>query len=213
MSFLRNINGKIQLGLILVQAVKNKIELARYNRHNKAEYLRKQGAQIGDRCRIIPNSLGSEPYLVKIGNDVGISSGVSFFTHDGGAHILHKDIPNIQNFGTIIIDDNCLIGENAVLCPNIRIGENSIVGANSVVMTDVPPNTIVLGVPARAFGSVEKFKEKAIARWKEQQPPDIVIEPGRDWFTSKHYKENREKLRRHLTDLFWNEDKIEQEGE
>ena len=213
MFFLRILYRKIQLGLVLVRVIQTKVELAGYNRHNKAEYLRKQGAQIGKNCRIIPNSVGSEPYLVKIGNDVGISAGVHFFTHDGGAHVLQKEIPNIQSFGTIIIEDNCLIGENAVLCPNVRIGENSIVGANSVVMTDIPPNTIALGVPARPFGSIEKFREKVIARWKEQEPPDIVIEPGRDWFTSKRYKENRVKLRKHLTDLFWNQDQIEQERE
>jgi len=105
-------------------------------------------------------------------------------------------------FGPIIIEDNCVIGENAVLFPNVRIGRNSIIGAGSIVITDIPPNTIAIGVPARPFGSVEKYREKAIERWSVQKPPDVVIEPGANWWTSKHFNENREKLRRHLLKVF-----------
>jgi len=180
-----------------------KVELAQYNRFTVADYFRKQGAQIGDGCSIIPRNLGSEPYLVKIGNHVTIAEGVSFITHDGGVWIFRNEIPNLQVFGPIVLEDNCVIGQNAVLFPNIRIGSNSIVGAGSVVISDVPPNSIALGVPARVFGSIEKYKEKCIARWKEQCPTNCVIEKGENWWTSKNLPENRKRLKQHLIDLFW----------
>lgn len=200
----------IILMIDLFRYIKNwlaeKLELRKYNRFTIAEYFRKQGAQIGEGCSIIPPSLGTEPYLVKIGNHVTIARAVLFITHDGGAWIFRNEIPDIQVFGPIIIEDNCVIGANAVLFPNIRIGQNSIIGAGSVVISDIPPNSIALGVPARAFGSVEKYKEKCVTRWYEQRPPDVIIEERADWWTSKHYKENRMKLRKHLTKLFWEKD-------
>lgn len=46
------------------------------------------------------------------------------------------------------------IGANATIMCGVTIGENSIVGAGSVVTRDVPPNTIVAGVPAKTIRKV-----------------------------------------------------------
>lgn len=178
-------------------------ELHKYDRFTIAEYFRRQGAQVGEGCSIIPTSLGTEPYLVKIGNHVTIASNVKFITHDGGAWLFRNEIPDLQVFGPIIIDDNCVIGENALLLPNIRIGPNSIIAAGSVVISDIPPDCIAIGVPARPLGSVQKYREKCLARWREQRTENIIIEAGADWWRSIHFQENAEKLRDHLTKLFW----------
>ena len=188
-----------------MQWLRTAYETRRYSPTTVAEYLRKQGAQVGEGCFIVPKRLGTEPYLVKIGSHVGIASGVIFITHDGGPWIFRNEVPDLQVFGPIVIGDNCVIGANAVLFPNVRIGANSIVGAGSVVISNVPPNTIVMGVPARPLGSVDKYKEKCLERWKEQRPPDIVIEAGKTWWNSKRFHDNRSKLRRHLTELFRDE--------
>jgi len=185
-----------------LKKAKRSIELRKYNPFTIAEYLRKQGTQVGENCMIIPTNLGNEPYLLKIGNHVTIAAGVRFITHDGGVWIFRNEIPDIQVFGPMIIEDNCVIGQDSVLFPNIRIGKNSIVGANSVVISDVKENSIVMGVPARPFGSVEKYKEKCVERWMMQKPPDIIIEQGANWWSSKHLKKNREKLKKHLLKVF-----------
>lgn len=182
--------------------IRSNVELRKYNEYTIAEYFRKQGAQIGDGCSIIIRNIGPEPYLIKLGNHVTIAHGVLFMTHDGGAWIFREEFPDLQVFGPIVIEDNCTIGLNTILCPNIRIGPNSIVAAGSVVISDIPPNTIAMGVPARPFGSVEKYKEKCLERWKVQRPHDIVIGPGETWWNGKHFSDNRDKLRRHLTALF-----------
>lgn len=189
----------------LLKRLKKAYVLRKHDRFTIAEYFRKQGAQIGEGCSIIPTVLGAEPYLVRIGNHVTIAAGVHFITHDGGVWIFRDEIPDLQVFGPIIIEDNCVIGRNAILFGGIRIGPNAIVGAGSVVISDVAPGTIAMGVPARPFGSIKKYKEKCVECWKAQRPPDIIITPGETWWTSRHFAENREKLKAHLLNLFRDE--------
>ena len=189
----------------LIARIRRSYELRKYNPNTIAEYFRKQGAQVGENCQIVPTKLGTEPYLVKIGNHVTIAKAARFMTHDGGTWIFRDEMPDLQVFGPIVIEDNCVIGQNAILFPNIRIGKNSIVGAGSVVINDVPPDTIVMGVPARPFGATAKYKEKCFERWSVQQPPNCIIEAGENWWNSIHFHENRRKLKEHLLNLFKDE--------
>ncbi len=181
---------------------------ARYSSYTIAEYFRKQGAQVGENCDILVDSLGTEPYLVSIGNHVFISKGVVFHTHDGGVWIFRGEIPDIRVHGRIVIEDNCIIGNNTMLLPGIRIGRNSIVGVGSVVISDVPADSIVMGVPARAISSVSKYKEKCFAKWKEQKPPDLHIEEGHPWWASKKEKQ---RMRRHLMNLFKQQNEVDEQ--
>lgn len=193
----------IRLVVEIVKRILTAIELRKYDNFTIAEYFRKQGAQIGEDCFIVPRQLGTEPYLVKIGNHVLISVNVSFHTHDGGTWIFRKEIPDLKVFGPIVIEDNCLIGDNVNLLPNITIGKNSIVGAGSTVITDVPKNSIVMGVPARKIGSTEKYKQKCIDRWKEQKPKNLDpdgLNPY--WAQSPHQHEILAQLESHLKELF-----------
>jgi NDP-sugar pyrophosphorylase family protein len=49
----------------------------------------------------------------------------------------------------VIIENNVWIGDSAIICKGVVIGENSIIGAGSVVVNDIPPNTIAAGNPAK----------------------------------------------------------------
>jgi serine O-acetyltransferase len=50
------------------------------------------------------------------------------------------------------IEPNVMVGAGAKILGPIRIGRNSVIGANAVVLQDVPPNSIVAGVPGRVVG-------------------------------------------------------------
>lgn len=53
--------------------------------------------------------------------------------------------------GPVIIGANVLIGEGVCILPGVTIGENSVIGANAVVTKSCPPNSILVGNPARAL--------------------------------------------------------------
>ena len=54
-----------------------------------------------------------------------------------------------------IIGNKVVIWANAVVCGGIKIGNNSVIGANSLVIKDVPPNTVYAGNPARFIRNVK----------------------------------------------------------
>lgn len=123
------------------------------------------GAKVGENCHFVtfPN-LGSEPWLIEIGNHVELSGHVTFITHDGSTWLFREDpqYAHVLRYGKIIIHDNCFIGMNSLIMPGVEIGPNSIVGAGSVVTKRVPENTVVAGNPARVICTVDEFKEKCL---------------------------------------------------
>lgn len=56
-------------------------------------------------------------------------------------------------YGNIIIEDDCWIGSHVTITKNVKIGKGSVIGANSVVTKDIPPYSVVMGVPARVVRS------------------------------------------------------------
>jgi serine O-acetyltransferase len=54
--------------------------------------------------------------------------------------------------GHPIVERDVIIGAGAKILGPVRIGRNSVIGANAVVLKDVPPNSIVAGIPAKVVG-------------------------------------------------------------
>ena len=74
---------------------------------------RKWGVKIGKNSIIDPPCTFTEPYLVSIGNDCAITSGVSFLTHDRAPRIFRKNKDFLGSIhGPIVIKNNCFIGIN-----------------------------------------------------------------------------------------------------
>lgn len=55
----------------------------------------------------------------------------------------------------IVIEDDVWIGASAVITDGVRIGRGAVVAAGAVVTSDVPPHTVVAGVPARVVREIE----------------------------------------------------------
>ena len=122
------------------------------------EFAKMHGMKIGDNSMISTRCIGSEPFLISIGNHVRITKDVKFFTH-GGGWVLRKEIPDMDFFGKIVIKDNVYVGSNSIILPGVVIGSNVVVGAGSVVTKSIPDNVVVAGNPARIVGSYEHFRE------------------------------------------------------
>lgn len=57
------------------------------------------------------------------------------------------------------------IGAGAVILGGIHIGDHAAIGANTVVMHDVPPYTVAVGMPAKKIGLVRKLDEYFLPRF------------------------------------------------
>lgn len=130
----------------------------------RANFIRKNDlVKMGENCEIFNDvSFGSEPYLVQLGNQVKITAGVRFVTHDGGMWVIRNMgwNENADKMDKIIVGDNVFIGINAIIMPGVTIGSNVVIGGGSVVSKNVPDNTIVAGVPAREICTIEEFYNK-----------------------------------------------------
>ena len=85
---------------------------------------------------------------IEIGSNTLIGQNVTLMDHE--AHGIHSNDRNkIGEIGTIIIGENCWIGNNTIILKNSKIGENSIVAAGAVVSGIFPKNVVIGGVPAK----------------------------------------------------------------
>ncbi len=103
-------------------------------------------AEFGDGNALMAGSIINAG--VRVGSNCILNTGC-IIEHDC---ILGNNIhvaPGATLSGGVTIGDNCLIGAGAVVIQGIRIGENCIIGAGSAVVRDIPPNSVVAGVPAR----------------------------------------------------------------
>ena len=84
---------------------------------------------------------------ITIGNNVLIASHVAIVTQTHDANIPKHQGSVIK--GEVVLEDDVWLGAGVVVLQGIRIGRCSVIGAGSVVTRDVPPYSIMTGVPAR----------------------------------------------------------------
>lgn len=112
---------------------------------------------IGDRCFV-----GDEVKLdvrggVTMEDDVTLSGRVTIVTHINvgfDSHPLQKYYPTKEE--KVIIRRGAYIGTGAILLPGVTIGKESVVAAGAVVTKDVPPRSVVVGVPAKCIKELGK---------------------------------------------------------
>jgi len=162
----------------------------RYDNYTIAEHFRAQGATIGVGTRIHVRELGSEPYLVSIGDDTLISADVAFYTHDGAVWVLRAEEPTLTRFKRITVGKRCFIGARSVLLPGAVVGDGSVIGAGSVVSGAIGAGVVAAGVPAKPLCTVQEWAERV-------RDESLTLSP--DLFPLDQC--DREKLRRELLQL------------
>lgn len=128
--------------------------------------------EIGDKCSLNQCNkvfIQGDNNKLTIGNNVIFDQNVSLVMAEGSSieiregclfakdvqirtsdqHPIFDDNGNRLNAAkNVCVGKNCWIGNGALINKGVNIGENSIVAAKAVVTSDVPPNTMVAGVPA-----------------------------------------------------------------
>lgn len=140
-----------------------------YGKISPVKYARSIGVRVGDDCKLESLNFGTEPWLIEIHNHVEVTGDVHFITHDGATWVIRNwdKYRSVLKFGKIVLDDNCYIGQGAIILPDVIVGKNSVVGAGSVVTKNVPDNSVVGGVPARFICTIEEYADKCLSTMPE----------------------------------------------
>ena len=123
----------------------------------------REQVQIGDNAVIMMGAvinIGAvigEGTMIDMGAVLGGRAMVGKRCHIGAGAVL-ADVVEPPSATPVVVEDNVLIGANAVVIEGVRIGEGSVVAAGSVVIEDVASGMVVAGVPARV---VKKKDEKS----------------------------------------------------
>ena len=130
--------------------------------------LRLCGASIGRRCFVRGGLLIQESFNLTLGDDVFINAGCCLdlsapivigsrvqmayqVTLITGGHAIgpHESRAGEHCPAPIYIGDGAWIGARAIILPGVTIGAGAVVAAGALVTKDVPPDTLVVGVPAQ----------------------------------------------------------------
>jgi acetyltransferase-like isoleucine patch superfamily enzyme len=109
---------------------------------------------IGDNTMI--EGLVYIPPLSKIGKNVFIGP---------AAALTNDPYPPSGKMVGVTVEDGAVIGSRAVIKAGVTVGKNSVVAMGAVVTKNVPPNTVVAGVPAKIKYTREEYNKKQ-AEWK-----------------------------------------------
>ncbi len=140
----------------MISRIFDRIRLYRHRRAIRC--LIRRGLEIGRDVNIMPEVRFDHayPYLIRIGNNCSLSWGVRILAHDASAY----SFLGSARIGRVDIRDHCFIAERSIILPGVTIGPKALVAAGSVVTRDVPPNTRVIGNPARKYGTFDDFIEE-----------------------------------------------------
>ena len=120
------------------------------------------GAIIRERVEIGKNAVIMMGAVINIGAIIGEGTMIDMGAILGGRATVGKNchvgagavlagVIEPASATPVVVEDNVLIGANAVVIEGCRIGHDAVVAAGAVVVSDVAPNTVVAGCPARVI--------------------------------------------------------------
>ncbi len=121
-------------------------------------------AACGDNVRYQIRKVPLCPKLIKLGNNVNVSTGASFMVHDA-LHLIYNCMPDkkteLKEYANPIeIGDNVFIGAHVIIMGGVKVGSNVIIAAGAIVTKDLDDGGIYAGIPAKRIGNIEDFWKK-----------------------------------------------------
>ncbi|KRM91559.1 2,3,4,5-tetrahydropyridine-2,6-dicarboxylate N-acetyltransferase [Liquorilactobacillus cacaonum] len=128
------------------------------------------GAIIRDQVEIGNNAVIMMGAVINIGAEIGDGSMIDMGAILGGRAWVGKNchigagtvlagVIEPASAQPVVVEDDVLIGANAVVLEGVRIGKGAVVGAGAVVTHDVEPGTVVVGMPAKKVKNVSEIKD------------------------------------------------------
>lgn len=116
--------------------------------HFETEIRGYENLTIGQGCIIGDNAILDARNGLTLGHNINISSNVSIYTlqHD---HRNPYFLCNNEKKMSVEIDDRAWLGANVIILPGVHIGEGAVCCAGCVVTKNVPPYSVVAGIPAK----------------------------------------------------------------
>jgi maltose O-acetyltransferase len=113
------------------------------------------GLEIGDECFVGDECLLDLAEGVRLESRVTLAERVLVLTH---TNVGYRDHPLQAHFpplaAPVVVEEGSFLGASVTVLPGVRVGARSFVAAGSVVTADVPPRTLVAGVPARPLRTI-----------------------------------------------------------
>ncbi|MFC4410356.1 2,3,4,5-tetrahydropyridine-2,6-dicarboxylate N-acetyltransferase [Chungangia koreensis] len=116
--------------------------------------------EIGNNCIIMMGAIINigavigDGTMIDMGAVLGGRATVGKNCHIGAGTVL-AGVIEPPSATPVIIEDDVLIGANAVVLEGVRVGKGAVVAAGAIVTKDVPPNTVVAGTPARVIKEID----------------------------------------------------------
>lgn len=130
------------------------------------------GAIIRDNVKIGKHAVIMMGAIINIGAEIGARTMIDMGAVLGGRAIVGADchigagcviagVIEPESAKPAIIEDGVFIGANAVVIEGCRIGEKSVIGAGAVVTRDIPPRSLVVGMPGRVIKTLASGESSA----------------------------------------------------
>ena len=171
----------------------------KHNSESYYKYLKKYGIKLGNNVKFYsPWTIQIDiqrPWMIEIGNDVHITSGVRILQHGYDWCVIQKKYGEVLgSSGKVKIGNNVFIGVNSSILKGITIGDNIIIGANSLVNKDCIKEGVYAGNPVKYIMSLEEYYEKRKSKQLEE-----AVEIAKEYYETYNKYPDKEVFR----EFFW----------
>jgi carbonic anhydrase/acetyltransferase-like protein (isoleucine patch superfamily) len=118
---------------------------------------------------------------IEIGNCTNIQDGAIIHGDPGQPTILehYVTVGHRAVIHSAYIETGCLIGIGAIVLDGVRVGRGSIIGAGCVVTKDVPPHSLMVGVPAKCLRHVEAAEVEGLILHAQKYEQLALVHAGK----------------------------------